>query len=192
MKVIQGALLGGVVLWIWSTIFWAFSGIPVLGMMSFEDEAAVEKVLRENASDPGFYVLPAAYVPDGPSQSAMIENRMQKIATGFFFAGAVRTGGLGAFGGQIGASILGNIGSAGLATWLLLQLAPMAFHRRVFFIQICAMFAWVVAFYPDTIWWGVPRQFALMQLFDVLVGWSFAGVALAWLVGDEARESTSG
>lgn len=183
-KVVKGALLGGLVLWFWSTVYWAISGIPVKGMSEFKDQAAVERVLRENAQGPGYYAIPTAYVPEGADPATFGAARMARIADEFFFAGAVRVGGVGPFGQQIGRSLLGNVAAAGLATYLLLQTAGLAFVGRVAYVKLMAFFAWLVGVYPMMVWWGHPTGFVLLQLLDFMIGWGLAGAALAWLVGD--------
>ena len=188
-KVLKGALLGGLVLWLWSVVYWAISGIPVMGMSQFKDEAAVERVLRENAHGQGFYAIPTAYLPKGADPATFGAARMEKIAGDFFFAGTVWVGGVGPFGLQVGRSILGNVGAAGLATFLLLQTAGLSFVGRVAFVKALAFFAWVVGVYPMMVWWGQPSGFVLLQLLDFMVGWGLAGSVLAWLVGDRGAEA---
>lgn len=186
-KIVQGALLGGLILWFWSFVYWAISGVPLKGMRGFKDPAAVEAVMRANAPEPGFYVLPAAYVPEGPDAAAQTEARMKKIADDFFMAGAVRVGGLGGMGGQMGGSIAGNIASAGLVTWMLLQTAGLGFAGRALFVLVAGVLGWFVGAYPSMIWWGQPGAFGLVRLLDTVVGWGLAGLALSWLVGERPR-----
>ncbi len=183
-KLITGALLGGFILWLWGFLYWAISGIPVNGMSEFKDEAAVERVLRENAQGPGFYALPSAWVPDGTDPQAWGEKRMQHIADRFFFSGSVNVGGLGPMGNQMVRSILGNVLAALLMMWLLLQAADSSFGRRVLFVVGAALLAWLVGVYPNAVWWGHPSSFVFYQLIDFVIGWTLAGLALAWLVGD--------
>lgn len=183
--ILKGALAGGLVLWVWSTFYWAISAIPVQGMKAFKDEAAVERVLREQAQGPGYYAIPTPFLPEGADVAEFGKERMTKISDDFFFAGAVRVGGLGSFPGQIGRSVLGNVVSAGIATALLLQTSGLSFFGRVAFVEGLALFAWVVGKVPWIIWWGTPLGFAVFTLLDFVVGWGLAGAALAWLVGDE-------
>jgi len=186
-KVIKGALLGGLILWVWSFLFWGLSGIPAKKIRGFRDPAAVEAVLRANAPEPGYYALPQAHVPaDVEDQQAWIEGRMKKISEDFFASGAVRVGGLGSMGAQMGGSVLGNVLSAGIMTWVLLQLAGAAYWTRFRVVLVGAIFAWLVGVWPEVVWWGHPLEFSGMKLFDFLVGWSLAGAALAWLTGEEA------
>lgn len=186
MKVVKGALAAGVVLWIWSVVYWVFSGVPVKGMTEFKDAAAVEAVLKANTKGPGFYVIPSAWVPDDvEDQNKWMEERGAKIASGFFSAGAVAPRGVGGFGGQIGRSVLGNFVSAALVSWLLLQTAGLGFGGRVLFVQVCALSAWVIASWPLHVWWGYPTGFTLLLLVDYMVGWTLAGLVLAKLLAPE-------
>ncbi len=183
-KVVKGALCGGLVLWLWSFVYWAVSGIPIKGLTEFKDEGAVERVLKENAPTPGYYVIPTAYTPKGLDPGTFAEARMKKISSEFFFAGSVHVGGLGSLGGQMLRSIAGNLVSAGIATLLLLQTAGLGFRGRVLFVEGLALISWTVAAWPMSVWWGMPCGFVLLQLLDFLVGWGLAGMVLARVVGD--------
>ena len=182
-----GAVIGGLVFWLWSFLYWAISGVPVNGMLEFKNEAAVERVLRENARGTGYYALPSAWVPDGSEPQAWADKRMRKIAGNFFFAGSVNVGGLGPMSSQMLRSVVGNVLSAGLMTWLLLQTVRLSFTQRVLFIVAAAVLAWLIGVYPDAVWWGHSMAFVFYQLLDVVVGWFLAGAAIAWWVGDRGE-----
>lgn len=190
-KVLKGALLGGLVLWFWSFVYWALSGIPIQGMTAFKDPAAVERVLRENAPTPGYYAIPNPVPPAGADPATFAETRMKKVSEDFFFAGSVTVGGLGSIGSQMGRSIAGNLLAAGVATALLLHTVGLGFLGRLLFVEALAVLAWTVGVWPMAVWWGQPCGFVLLQLLDFLIGWGLAGAALAWLVGEATPEAAA-
>ncbi len=182
-KIIAGGLAGGLVLFIWSSIYWAASGIPIAPMKVFKDEAAVEAVLRNNSSGPGYYVLPTPHVDAGGDAEAAerATKRMEKVATNFFFAGAVQPGGIGSLGGQLGMSFLGNVMAAALATCLLCMARLESYWMRVMFTMGLGFLSGLMCRFPDLVWWGFPADYVARQFFDLLVGSTLAGLVLAWI-----------
>ncbi|MBI3893869.1 MAG: hypothetical protein HY303_20305 [Candidatus Wallbacteria bacterium] len=49
------------------------------------------------------------------------------------------------------------------------------------FCVVGGLFAGLVCQYPYIVWWGNPVSYLLRQLFDLLVGWTLAGLVLAKL-----------
>lgn len=186
-KIILGALAGGVVYFLWSTVYWALSGIPVAAAKTFADEAAVEKMLTDQAKEgPGYYILPTPKMPAGlagDAQTKFMNDRMTKIASGFFFAGAIRPGGVGPFGAQIGGSLVMNILTALLLTLLVVHTGGATFGAR-FTTVLLALAAGTTGIYVMMgVWWGVPAGWLGMLVADWVIGWSLAGAAIAKITG---------
>lgn len=186
-KVILGALVGGFVYFAWSGFYWVASGIPVLHARTFTDEAAVEKVLTEQAKEgPGYYILPTPRMPAGTTGDAAAkfgEARMNKVATGFFFAGAIRPGGLGSLGVQLGCSFAWNVVTALFFTLLALKAGGDSFGGR-FQVVLLAIAAGTTGIYVmQHVWWGVAPPWICYLMLDWMVGWSLAGLAIAKLTG---------
>jgi hypothetical protein len=178
-KFLLGALGGGFVLFVWSSIWWAMSGIPVAAIRTFKDEAAVERVLRENAPEPGYYVLPTPNVPGDHA-----EKRMQKVATGMFVAATVNANGLGPIGPQLGTSFLGNVICAAIATWMLLMASGHSYGQRVLFCTLAGLFAGMCCLYPQIVWWGYPARYIALAILDQIIAWTLAGLLLARITRD--------
>lgn len=188
-KVILGALVGGFVYFVWSTFYWAISGIPVAHAKTFADEAAVEKLLTEQAKEgPGYYILPTPKMPAGMAGDAAKkfgEDRMNNVATKFFFAGAIRPGGVGGLGAQIGWSLAFNILTALFLTLLVVRGEPPTpdrsfWHRwRTVLLAIAAGTTGIYVMMG--VWWGVGHPWLTCLIIDWIIGWSFAGLAIAKL-----------
>lgn len=185
-KIAIGGVAGGFALFVWSSVYWAASGIPIGPMKTFTNEAAVEAVLRENAPEPGYYVLPTPHMETeaGAKAAEMATKRMEKVATGFFFAGAVQPGGLGPLGTELLLSLLGNIVSAAMMTFLLTCVTNKSYGCRVLFCLTGGLFAGVVCQFPMLVWWGHPAPYIARHFFDLAVGWTLAGLVLARVTRD--------
>lgn len=183
-RILISAIAGGIVLFLWGFVYWVVTGIPLRGMTDFKDEAAVERVLRENAPTPGYYVLPTAHTPVGLTESQHGEQRVAKISTNFFAACSVRVGGIGSLGCQLAASFGGNVVSAALMALLLLQIPGLTYRGKVTFTVGTALFASLTGVAPQSIWFGAPCNWFLINTFDLLVGWTLAGLVLARTTAD--------
>jgi hypothetical protein len=177
-KILIGALAGGFVLFVWSSIWWAMSGIPVAAIKTFKDEAAVEKALRDNAPEPGYYVLPTPNVPGDQA-----EKRMEKVTKGPFVAATVNVNGLGPIGPQLGMSFTGNAVCAALVTWMLLM-TSLSFGGRVLFCIVAGLFAGMCCLWPQIVWWGYPGRYIALAILDQVIAWTLAGFVLALITRD--------
>ena len=171
-----GAVLGGIVLFVWSAISWMALPWHNMTFASFADEEAVTAVLFENASGPGVYLLPNPHAEGrNPSEEEMAAMMKQP-----FLYGSVQPGGAPPMGRAMGFSFLGNVLAAGLMTWLLLQTKGKTFVQKVKFVKLTALFAALVAVLPNWIWWGYPAAFIAVTFLDLMIGWGLAGAAIAW------------
>lgn len=188
MKVlVKGSLAGGLVLWLWSFFYWAISGVPIAPVKSFRDEAKVLAVLKAEAPEPGYYALPTPHVPEGvegEAQTEWVDQRMTKVASGAFVAATVRPEGLGSIGSQVGRALVGYVLAAGVATLLVMQTVALGFLQRAAFVFALGLLPWVVSTWPMVVWWGLPLEFALVILGELVVGWAVAGLVISGVVGD--------
>lgn len=189
-----GGLAGGLVLFLWGAFSYMALPWHATTLNKFTDETVVSQTLTANAPESGMYILPNPHKP-GPEtaegQQAGKEDAMNRMMRGPFLFAAVSLTGTREMGQALLLNVAGNLFSALLATWLLLQTAPAPYGCRVGFIVTIALAAAVIAHYPSWIWWRFSTVYMLVECADLLIGWTLAGLAIATLVpACRTRENT--
>ncbi len=180
-KLIKCGLIGGLVLFVWSAIFWMVFACQMNYMMGFSDEGDVASAIVDNAPKSGLYILPNVAAKSGnPEQMKQAEDKM---ASGPFVFAAVRLEGKSArMGGAMFASFILKVVAACLVTWLLMQARITEFRRAVKFITVVGVVVGILVAFPHAIWFGFPAGSVVCALLDTIVGWFFAGLVIAKFV----------
>jgi hypothetical protein len=167
---IQGGVLGGIVLFIWSAISWMALPFHNQNLKSFSNEILVESALKASLDKDqgGIYILPNPH-----------KNEAAKKETGLFAFVAVSPQGWGNMGLRMLIAFLFNVLGAAVVTGLLLKTGGMKYWGRVGFTVLFALAAGVVCRLPEWNWWGFSAGFVLMEFMDLLVGWFLAGLVIA-------------
>ena len=162
-KLILGAVLGGAVAFGWGAVSWMVLPWHATTLKTFTDEAAVARVVRQNAPEPGMYLL----VP-----------KQQTAPKGFMFFGAVRHEAP-----EMKVYYLRGLATemvgALLISWFLLLLAPMDYWSRVLVSAMMGLAAAVLARLPDWNWWSFSTSFTVMAMVDLVITWFVAGLVIA-------------
>lgn len=187
-RVLMAGLLGGVVVFIWSTLSWMLLPWHFTSLQHFGDERAVAQVLTNNVAHSGIYVLPNPHrsAPQAGQGGGKSESAPLPSATPLVFA-SVRLPGdapsmAQAFSGSLAIQVLGAL----LAAWLLSLTRGLRYAQRVLFVTLAGVFAAVVGCLPYWNWWGFSTDYTLVSVADIVIGWFFAGLAIAKLLGRPA------
>lgn len=173
-KLLLSSLLGGFVVFVWMSLSWTALGLhPTL---TFKDDAAVAKVLAENATAHGIYLLPGDRGTDDAARDAF-----QKGAeAGPFGYMMIRPGPAKiSMGKNIALSFASQVVFAFLITSLLLCARPLGYGARVWFVVLTAMTGGLLCHLPPHIWWEVPASWVMRELLDLAVGWTLGGLVIA-------------
>lgn len=173
MKLLKGALLGGAVLFLWSAVSWMALPWHHAGFKAFTPEQPVLAALDAAAPESGVYLAPAPSPdrePGGPFAHVILQK-----------------GGYKPLGQAMALGLAGNLLAAFLATLLLLQLGPRSLVEKVLFLLTAAVLAWSGRYFGDVAYWGLPWRNAFVDLADLLIAWTLAGAALAWLTHPRAE-----
>lgn len=73
-------------------------------------------------------------------------------------------------------------------TWVL-ALGAWAFSRRVLIAGAVGLFSWLSISVPYWNWYMFPVDFTVGNLIEQVVGWLFAGAAMAWWLGRGERRA---
>lgn len=164
-SLLKGALLGGLVVFLWSAISWMLLPWHGKTMNGFKDEAKVAEVILANTDKSGVYFMPA--------------KDESQMAKGPIVFGAVRREGMTGMTVPMIISFGIDILGAGLITWLLLQTSGRSLMGKVGFVVIFALAAGIVCLLPEWNWWGYSLGYTAVAVIDLIVGWFLAGLVIA-------------
>lgn len=172
---LRGALFGGLVMFVVYWVSWGLLPFHKESMSSFKNEAAVAKVLTDNAATSGIYVLPTP-----PDMSAPLSKNA--ITKPFAYA-SIKVEGVGGkeeMNKQIGKQLALCLLLAVLLTCLLKCKSccgcPVVFSAKV------GLFAGLVATIPGVIWFHFPLSSVIFCLIDTVIAASLAGLVISKFV----------
>ncbi len=123
-KTILGAVLAGIVVFLWGMVSHMLLGLSESSVQAFNDEAAVEQALLSNISGSGIYTVPGMKPgADAASEAAA----MEKMKTGPFVFVSVRREGMPSLAGPMIKQLLIEIAAGLLLAWLLSRTAGLSY-----------------------------------------------------------------
>lgn len=165
---LKAGLLGGIVLFIWSSISWMVMSWHMTTIHSFNNDTAVTQAIQANAPTSGIYLLPSPKNYDESKQSSQ-----PMVFT------AVHLEGMSSMTKPMLISVAGQILSAILVAWMLFKTKGLGYIRRVGFVLVFAFAACITTDVPYWNWFGFDAQYTLVMFADALIGWFFAGLVIA-------------
>jgi hypothetical protein len=176
-KLIKGAVLGGVILFIWGFVAWMVLPWNKMHMMKFKNEQKVAQAVMDGAPTSGIYVLPNYMdMPKHSKERAVGEQEMRQGP--YVFAAVSLTGRDPSMAMSMIQGFIVKVIGAFLVTWLLLQ-TKLAFRKQVGFITVVGLTVGFLAAMPYVIWFGFPAMFAWACIFETTIGWFLAGLGIA-------------
>lgn len=181
-----GAVLGAIVLFIWSTIAWIVIPWPGDPFRSFTNEDAVMQAITANAPVSGNYLLPnevkrAPGMTDEQYKKAT-EDAYNRMSQGPMIFAAVRLGPMGSMGMLMLVQFLTQLLAALIATCLLLHTSGLSYGKRVGFITAIGILIYLGGKVDEWNWWSFSNAYMCMQLAAIVVGWFLAGLVIAKVV----------
>ncbi|MFZ0565304.1 MAG: hypothetical protein WAM28_03880 [Chlamydiales bacterium] len=174
----KGALLGGIILFIWMMISWMVLPWHCTVMRTFKNEEIVAQTILDNTESDGVYILPNLY-----EKKITDEERTALMKKGpVMFASVQRYGfDVDSIAPYVSALIIQIIG-AFLVTFLLLQTSGLGYLRKVLFITVIGLTLGVLGELPKWNWWGFSIGYVGVEMLDFLIGWFLAGLVIALFV----------
>ena len=182
-QMVLGGVLGGIVVFVWGMVSWMFLPFHHQSFQKFQNETMVQEVLVANAPKAGVYVLPNLPEKEKNFSSStfsfLMKKTHEKMEKGPSALVSMRPKGC----GPMGISMLRGLGiqilGAFFVTWLLLQTNIKNYFSKVIFVTIFALAAGIVCHLPQWNWWGFSTPFTLLEIADLLIGWTLAGFVIA-------------
>lgn len=180
ITLVRCSVIGGLIVFIWGALSWMALPFHKDCFLRFENEYHVAEKIKENAPQDGMYILPNTMRADDNVRYKHITRAKRMLEDGPFMFASVRTNGLGKMSilPFIG-SLLTQIAGAFFITWMMMQTKFHDFGRKVGFITLFGLAVGILSQIPDSNWWGFAWKYTIVNIFDFVIGWFLAGLAIA-------------
>jgi len=183
MKKIIGAIVGGLIVFIWSAISHTVLPIGEAGFKVIppEKETVIMETFKSTITEDGFYFFPGYDISKKmtPEEQKIWEEKYQSGPTGLLLIHPRGSSLMSSW--HLFMEFLTNILAAFIGA-LLLGYISAAYLTRVLMVALLGLFGWFSISLSYWIWYGFPGSFILAEGFDQVVGWFLAGLAMAKIV----------
>jgi hypothetical protein len=184
MKILLASILGGIVMFIWTSI--AHMALPVgeAGIREVANESAVLSAMQSNIGDQtGLYIFPGPGVEKNATRqekNEAIKYMAEKMATNpsgiLMYHAPGRPFTIGKWLGiEFGTELLEAI----LVAFLLVQTRIVSFSGRVGFVLVAGILAAITTNVSYWNWYGFPCVYTASYMFIQIVGFLLVGVVAA-------------
>jgi hypothetical protein len=184
MKSVLAAIVGGLVVFVWSAVAHMALPIGTMGMSTLPDEQPVLDVLKEKVPAPGLYFVPAMDPKNkDPQYRAAWQAKYESGPSGLLI---IHPNGMKAMTPRL---LLTELLADVAAAWIVaLVFAAMAAGdgRRMMIAALLGLFAWLSISVSYWNWYGYPLVYVTGEALDQIIGWALGGLAMAKLVKPSA------
>jgi hypothetical protein len=182
IRIILAGVLGGIAMFIWSTVAHTVLPLGRAGVREMKNEAAVIDVMKANLEGFGLYVFPGLGV--GPKANAearreAMRHMGEKLAngpSGFLVYHPVRPLN---FPRLLGIEFATELAEAILVVFLLGQTRLTSFGARVGFVTVAGILAAIATNVSYWNWYGFPKRYTAAYMFTEVVGFFIIGIVAA-------------
>ena len=173
MRILLGALVGTVIVFIWTAAAHMATPLGTMGLSTLPNEERVLENLRQNVPASGLY-----FFPGGMGQA----DHLQKLRRGPVGIMSYTAGGMDPLPApMLIAEFVTNFLAATIAA-IVLSTVAAPYFTRAFYVALLALFAFLSITSSYWIWYNFPTAFVAASLFVEFVGWFLAGLAMAKIV----------
>src|SRR5438874_7644609 len=178
MRIIVAAIVGGIVVVVWSAAAHIFTPLGRMGMSQLPNETQVVQSLGGVPSS-GMYVFPwLSMKPSADEQKAWGE-KYKAGPNGMIII--TKSGGEVMSPRQLGSEFASNVVAA-LIGAILVSFMVGSWFKRAFAVALFGLFGVVSLLVSYWIWYNFPTAFVVGELVTEVVGWFLAGLAIAKIV----------
>jgi hypothetical protein len=189
------AILGGIVMFIWSFIAHDLLPLGETGIRGFKNEAAMLDALKTNLGDArGLYHFPEHRAgPNATRQekSDAMKRAMEKAASGPSGMLLYHPSREFTFGKLLGIEFATELVEAILVVFLLTQTKIESFGGRVGFVLAAGILAAITTNIPYWNWYGFPSNYTAAYMSIEIIGFLCAGLVAALLLRDRSLASAT-
>ncbi len=169
---IRCSIVGGVIVFLWVMISWMVLPMHKVSLNNFTDEAEVTSCITRYAPNDGIYVAPS-WAKDKKESTDSAPYIFLNIRRGVDSTNMTQNMIYGVITQIIGAAII---------TYLLLRTKAMKYWGRVWFVTLAGVLVAVLGTIPAWNWWHFPMGWAILEMFDLVIGWFLGGLVIAKLI----------
>lgn len=187
-KVLLGALVGGIVVFIVGSLLHTVLGLGAVGVKAIPQEDAVLSAMRAAIHEPGFYIFPAPNMASGRTKEQMNADnaayaaKYQQGPSGIL---VYSSGGAALnYGKLLGGEFAIDVISAFFLACILAMGAGgvSSYWKRVFAVTLAGLFAAVFLGLEYWNWYSFPTNYICAYIANGVLDWYFAGLAMAAIV----------
>lgn len=170
---------GAVASFLWGFVSWTI--LDWHAPKTFKDEAAVAAVLKANAPEHGFYMLPTM---DNQDAGGDAKEPYVKLTDGPYFNGVVRPGKLAGWslGWHMGQSFLRSLLACLVLAFLASRCHLTGVPARMAFGALAGFFVTCAAPLQSAVWFELPTRDLLIALVDNVAEWTLVGGVFAFIL----------
>jgi hypothetical protein len=193
-RVIISGLLGGIVMFIWTSIAHMFLPLGEIGIKEIPNETSVLGSLQDNIRGrTGLYVFPGLGLGENAGKQERNE-AMKHLSEKY----ASKPSGILMYhppgrpfeiGRRLGIEFGTEFAEALLAVFLLAQTAIGSFLGRVTFVFVAGILAAVATNVSYWNWYGFPARYTAAYMFIQIVGFLLVGIVAAMMLGKRQTQT---
>ena len=185
-RIFLAGIVGGVVMFIWTSIAHTLLPLGQVGMRELPNETAVLDGLRTNLGEArGLYVFPGTGL--GPDASREARNEAMKAVadkaakgpTGLLMYHPSRQFNMGQL---LGVEFATELLEAILVVFLLSSTRLLTAGSRILFVSIAGVLAAIATNVSYWNWYGFPKRYIAAYMFIQIVGFFLVGVVSAFML----------
>ncbi|MGH9312706.1 MAG: hypothetical protein ACRD1S_05860 [Vicinamibacterales bacterium] len=182
MKVAVAAVVGGLIVFVWSAIAHMATPLGTAGLSTLPGEDAVVAALRASGAGSGLYFIPGGDENPQLTPEQQMARHMEKLQAGPVGLLAYTAGpGEAMSPRQLLSELATSILAAGVAAFLVSMMVG-SLGQRAIAVSLLALFATFSVTASYWIWYGFPTPFIGAGLVTEAIGWLLAGFAIAKIV----------
>jgi hypothetical protein len=181
MRLIIGAVVGGLVMFMWGAFSHMVLGVQTTAIKQVPNEDSVMAAMKANMDEPGFYFIPGADMVKTPTPEewAAYEAKHKEGPTATIIYQP--TGSDIMTPKQLGTELGSNIAAA-FVVGLILAFAAVGFARGVIISTLIGLTGWLSINASYWNWYRFPTDFVTAELIDQVAGWFLSGLVLAFIL----------
>jgi hypothetical protein len=180
MRLFLAALLGGLVVFLWSSFTHVVTPLGQAGIQSLPNEETILPVLQNSIPGRGFYFFPAMSQGQMTAEDeAAWTERYRTGPTGILVYRPI--GGEPIAPSKLLIEFLTNV-MAALVAALVISSIPGGLLARALSVSLLGVFAWLSISASYWNWYEFPGTFIAAEGLDQFVGWFLGGLVMAWVL----------
>jgi uncharacterized membrane protein YkgB len=184
MKIVLAGVLGGIAMFIWTSIAHMFLPLGEAGIAEIPNESAVLSAMQSNIGDQtGLYIFPSPGVGKNATRqekNEAMKHMAEKMAANpsgilmYHAPGRPFT-----FGKWLGIEFATELAESILVVFLVAQTAIVSFAGRVGFVLVAGILAAVATNVSYWNWYGFPCLYTVSYMFIQIIGFLCVGLVAA-------------